>query len=254
VQKLDSIPPPPREPSPHARSLVFGFGGGLGIMLIVGLAFMVIGSLLAVPFNWGVPVDIAIATTGHEQHGRVLSAGVDTSITDNGRHPTVIEFTYSVDGTRYRARSTTLKPAVIAAAQPDESIPIQVSSLNPQWARVAGGTRSDFGYATLFVLIFPAIGLVIAVFAIRAVFQRRRAYRYGDAALAKVVYYGLDRSTRVNGRNPYKVAWEFRVAGELYSGSLSSMKMLALEELGKAEEIAVLYDPTNPKVNTAWIA
>ena len=30
--------------------------------------------------------------------------------------------------------------------------------------------------------------------------------------------------------------------------------ILALEDLGKAEELVVLYDPANPSINTAWVA
>ena len=171
----------------------------------------------------------------------------------NGRNPTLIRFAYTVDGRRYEGESSTLDGTLIGEARPEASIPIQISSVNPQWARVAGSTRSMFGYGGLFVLLFPILGLVLAFFAVRSNRREIRAFVHGEAARAKVVFFGADRSVQINGRNPIRLNWEFRVAESIYSGSLSSMSMLALEDLGKAEEIVVLYDPADPAVNTVWV-
>jgi hypothetical protein len=253
VQSLDSIPPAPREPSPRARELIFRYQGAQKAFLIVGIVFTVVGLAIAVPFNWGVPADLAIAASARAQHARVLSAQVDRSVKINGRNPTVIRFAYSVDGRRYEGESSTLDGALIGRAQPDASIPIQVSSMNPQWARVAGSTRATFGYGALFVLLFPMLGLVLAFFAVRSNRREIRAFVHGEPARARVVFFGADRSVQINGRNPIRLNWEFRVAEQIYAGSLSSMSMLALEDLGKREEIVVLYDPAEPTVNTAWV-
>ena len=110
-----------------------------------------------------------------------------------------------------------------------------------------------FGYGALFVLLFPILGLVLAFFAVRSNRREIRAFVHGEPARAKVVFFGADRSVQINGRNPIRLSWEFRVAESIYSGSLSSMSMLALEDLGKAEEIVVLYDPADPAVNTVWV-
>ena len=110
-----------------------------------------------------------------------------------------------------------------------------------------------FGYGGLFVLLFPVLGLVLAFFAVRSNRREIRAFVHGEPARAKVVFFGPDRSVQINGRNPFRLAWEFRVAERIFSGSLSSMSMLALEDLGKAEEIVVLYDPADPEVNTVWV-
>ncbi|MCA1827580.1 MAG: DUF3592 domain-containing protein [Myxococcales bacterium] len=253
MQSLDSIPPAPREPSPRARELIFRYQGGQKAFLLVGIIFTVVGLALAVPFNWGVPADLAIAASGRTQHARVLSAQVDPSVKINGRHPTVIRFAYSVDGHRYQAQSSTLDGALIGDARPEASIPIEISSVNPAWARVAGSTRSMFGYGALFALLFPVLGLVLAFFAVRSNRREIRAFVHGEPARAKVVFFGADRSVQINGRNRFKLAWEFRVGDRVCSGSLSSMSMLALEDLGKSEEVVVLYDPADPDVNTVWV-
>jgi len=251
---LSAVPPPPREPSPRARELIFRFQGADKVFLLVGVIFTAVGLGLTIPFCWRVPSDLAIAAGGHERHGRVLSREEDRSTTINGRHPVVIRFAYSVAGTRYEAQSSTINREVMRAAAADETIPIQVSGLNPQWARVAGTTRSIFGYFGLLALIFPLLGLLIGGLAVRARRRAIRAFVYGTPATAKVVGFGPDANTRINGRNPFQVSWECRVEERIFSGSLSSMTMLALEDLGKAAELVVLYDPADPSINTAWVA
>ena len=253
MTRLDAIPPAPREPTPRARELIFRYQGAQKGMLLIGVIFTIMGSAFAIPFAWGVPADITIAATGKQQHGRVLGAEVDRSVTSGGKHPTVIRFAYSVDGKRYQSESSTWNDAVAAQARLDASIPIQISSLKPEWARVAGSTRASFGYGALFVLVFPAVGLLLAGLAIRSNRREIRAYVSGEPAKGKVVFYGADTSVRINGRNPFKVAWEFRVAERIYTGSLSSMTMLALEDLGKEQEVVVLFDPADPGVNTVWV-
>jgi hypothetical protein len=253
---IASIPPAPREPSARARETIFRFHGGQTVMLVVGGIFLAIGIALTVPLNWGLPSDVAIAASSRQLHARVISRDLDRSVTINGNHPTEIRFVYTVDGQRYEGRSRTMNTALLRGAQPEASVPIQVSSLNPKWARLPGTTRSLMGWFGLLFLLFPLVGGGIVFTALRAHHREVRAFVEGTPVMAKVVAFGPDYSTRINGRNPFRVRWEFRAGPEqrIYSGSLSSMSMLALEDLGKAEEIVVLYDPVDPSINTAWIA
>ena len=69
-----------------------------------------------------------------------------------------------------------------------------------------------------------------------------------------MVFAGADTSARINGRNPQKVAWEFTVGGEVFSGSISCMQVTLIEDLMTAKEVTVLYDPMDPSVNTVWVA
>jgi hypothetical protein len=250
---LFSIPPPPREPSPRARDLVFRYQGTQKALLLVGAIFAAVGTAMAIPFCWGLPSDLALAAAGRAQHGRVLSAELDRSVRINGRNPTAIQFSYSVDGVKYQGQSSTTDRALAAQARPDDSVPIEVSGLNPRWSRVTGSTRSMLGYAGLFVLIFPLVGFLLVGFAARSNRREIRAFVHGQPVKAKRVFAGLDRSTTINGRNPFRVDWEFRVDGSIYSGSISSMSTLALEDFAKAQELTVLYDPADPSVNTLWV-
>lgn len=251
--RLAAVPPSPRTPSAAARELIFTFQGSQKVFLLVGVIFTLVGLGMLLPFCWQVPSDLAIAFGGHPAEGRVLSAGLDRSVTINGRHPTLVWFTYDQDGRRYEAHSSGLD-ARLRGLGPSDVIPIEVSEVHPSWARLAGTTRSWSGYFGLFILIFPGIGMIMGLAAVRSRRRAVRAFTYGMPAVARVTFFGPDTSTSINGRNPFKVDWEFRATdGKIYFGSLSSMSMLALEPLAQEGEIVVLHDPDDPRVNTVFV-
>lgn len=107
-----------------------------------------------------------------------------------------------------------------------------------------------FGY---FFLLFPLVGLALTVTVVRENQREIHAHRMGVPAMATVVFRGLDMSTSVNDRHPFMIRWELEVAGQKYEGKLSHMEESLLADLGLNGQIVVLYDPTNPKVNTAYI-
>jgi hypothetical protein len=41
--------------------------------------------------------------------------------------------------------------------------------------------------------------------------------------------------------------------GRTFKGSISSLKLPLIEPLMKREELVVLYDPQNPKINTCYV-
>ncbi len=41
--------------------------------------------------------------------------------------------------------------------------------------------------------------------------------------------------------------------GEVFEGSLTSMKLLELEPFERAEQVVVLYDPADPRCNTLYV-
>jgi hypothetical protein len=251
---LISIPPVPREPSPRARRLIFAYAGAQKVLRLVGGIFFVVGVALTIPFGWGIPVDFAIALGHHEVMGTVQEADLNLNITINGRHPTEITFTYQIDDQTFTGQGNTRDRRLIEAAQPGATVPLEVARMNPAWARLRGETYSWTGYFGLFILLFPCIGGTILFFVIRSNRREIRAFRFGVPILARVVFKGRDHSVKINGQSPFEIRWEFRVDGEVYSGSLSSMSLLEMEDLMAQDELPVLYDPDKPQVNTVYIA
>ena len=103
------------------------------------------------------------------------------------------------------------------------------------------------------MLLFPAVGLGLAGAAVRSRRRAVRAFTIGQPALARVTYAGKDASTEINGRNPFKLAWEFEVDGRTYPGDLSTMEKHSLGGLETMKEVVVLYDPAEPGANTLWV-
>jgi hypothetical protein len=251
-RSLLSVPQPPRTPSARARRLIFAYQGGPKVILLVGTTFLAIGSLFAVIFAGQIPSDLAIALSGREASGRVVSAELDLSTRVNGRHPTRVLFTYDFDGREHEAESSGLNARLLALV-PNESVPIEVAAIHPAWARVSGTTRSWTGYLGLLTLLFPLIGGALPVGAVRSRRRAIRAFTLGTPAQARVVFTGLDTTIRMNGRHPFKVVWQFQVDDRTYEGSVSSMDSFLIEPLTRAAELVILYDPANPRVNTVFL-
>jgi hypothetical protein len=243
---IDSVPHPPRTPSPRARTLIFRYQGGQLVLLLVGLIFFGVGSTLTLALDWGLPSDIALSLSGKPDTGRVVSMRKDPNTRVNGVHPTIIKFSY---GDRSDESSTRddeiLQHAIIGA-----DIPIEVAG---SWARVRGTTRSIIGLWGLLILLFPSLGFFLAYLGWKSNRNEIRAFTDGRAVVARVTSVGDDYSVTINGRHPLKMEWAFEVGGSQYSGSISALDRSLFGDLTEQKEVVVLYDPMDPDVNTIWV-
>ncbi|MBI5546253.1 MAG: hypothetical protein HY901_20375, partial [Deltaproteobacteria bacterium] len=124
----------------------------------------------------------------------------------------------------------------------------------PEISRIVGQMHNTFGLFGLLAGIFPLVGATLLGFAIRSNRREIRAFTHGAPALARVVFSGLDRAVKVNGRHPFLVRWTFQAEGGAWTGSISAMDQGRLEGIFDAGEIVVLYLPGAPQVNTVWVA
>ena len=251
---LAHIPPAPRTPSKRARELIYKYQGSQSVVLLVGGFFLCIGIIFAIVFSGGALADLAISLSVRQVTGHVIDAELDRQVTINGRHPTLIRFRFSDDsGVERQGQSSTLD-SNLAESIPGAEVPVEVSRSNLEWARVRGTTYSSFGPWGLLTLLFPGIGALLVFFAVRSNRREIRAFSDGRPILARVMSAGPDRSTKINGRHPMQVSWEFTVSGEVFSGSISCMQVTLIEDLMEKKELAVLYEPTNPAINTVWVS
>ena len=246
---LGDVPPAPRTPSRQARYLVFGYRGSQGVMLIIGVAFLVIGLVVTTALCWGLPVDAAIAFSRQQTVGTILEAELNPHLRINKRRPTLVRFRYEADGTPWEGETNTFK------VRPGQTgtVVIEYSGFNPAWGRLEGDTYSSFGLMGLVALLFPVLGAVIASAAVRSNRREIRAFTHGRPALARVTYRGQDHSTSVNGRHPFLMRWEFHTERGNFQGSITSMKLLDIKAFGDAGEVVVLYDEADPRINTLFV-
>ena len=90
-------------------------------------------------------------------------------------------------------------------------------------------------------------------FAVRSNRREIRAFRDGVPGRGLVTKRAEDTSTTVNGRHPFEIHWEFQVDGVTYKGKLSHMERFKIESAFPEDEVTVLYDPRDPKINTVWL-
>jgi len=248
-----NIPPAPREPSRRARNLIFAYAGVQKYNLTFGIVFLGIGLLLSIPFCWGTPIDGVIALGHQEVQGTILSVQENMDIEILGEHLTTLAYSYRTNDGEFTGKSITQDTALLHATQPGATYPVQVSKVDARWSRLSGTTCSWTGYWGTFTLFFPIIGATIVGFSIRANRRAIRAFRYGQPTWAKVIRRGQHQEASWNDRHPIVIAWEFKVDDVVYMGSLSNMSLLAMDDLMNLDEIPVLYDPSNPAINTVFV-
>jgi hypothetical protein len=253
---LSGIPRAPRQPSRRARKLIFRYTGTQKAILIIGLGFSLFGVALMIPLLWGMPSDFVIACGKREVTGQVLRVG-EASYAVNDVTPARIHYSYEIEGQRRESYSDTFDLAAVLP-RPDDAvqgpIKVEVSVLWPGCSRIVGTRNWTTGPLVLIFLLFPLIGGLMLFFSVRSNRREIRAFIHGVPAVARVVSIGEDTSTTINGRHPLRVAWEFKVGQEAYTGSLSSMVHLDLEEFFDASEVVVLHDPDRPEINTLFVA
>ncbi len=235
-----AIPPPPRKVPSGAVS-----GPADTVLTIIGASFALIGLIASWALLNGLQVDIALDLTGTTVDGEIIDMVENTSVSVNGEHPLTLIYAYEVEGNLLQGRSSTMDWALVGTLEKNPKTKIEYAPWNPKWSRVHGATRNSIGYAGLFILIFPLIGLVmLAVVWIRRA-GRSKLYQSGQGTFASLDSVGLNRSITVNGRHPTIVRWSFDVQGERYEGKWTGFKVGGLDE--ESKKIPVIYNPQNPK-------
>ena len=98
---------------------------------------------------------------------------------------------------------------------------------------------------------FLAAGAWIFLMRYQDAQQIVRVLREGEAARGRIVEIHEDLSVRVNGRNPWKIQYQFQAGGQSFDGSVSTLNQPG-EQLQAGREINVLYFPAAPKWNSIY--
>jgi hypothetical protein len=245
-------PRAPRTPTPFARDLIYAYQGTQSALRTIGGIFLLIGLPVTFFLGGGLPTDFALAATGQPTTATVLATRIVHNVEVNDRHPVEIKYQYDYSEERYEGASYTTHGDIINSATIGATIPVEIFPASPSLSRMKGTTSSQMGYAGVFIFIFPLVGAIMFGWAVRSNRREIRAFRDGVAAKGLVIRRGEDMTTKINGNHPFEVTWEFQVDGTNYKGKLSHMDHKILRRALPDDEVTVLYDPRNPKVNTVW--
>ena len=220
----------------------------------MGSIFALVGITIGFALCRDVPGDLALALAPTNTTGVVTSVSTVSIVKVNRVHPVAFNFTYQVDGQSHDAVSSTLSPP--ATWRPGAAVPVEYFAARPDVARITGTTRTGGGWPTAIIpTVFSVLGITLLFVPLRGYARRRAAFVHGVPALGVVRSFGLDRTVRINGRNPTKLAWTFAdPRGRSFQGAISALEPGVLGERSVGDAIVVLYDPKNPKVNTLWVA
>ncbi|HEX6159301.1 MAG TPA: DUF3592 domain-containing protein, partial [Thermoanaerobaculia bacterium] len=150
-------------------------------------------------------------------------------------------YAFSLAGQRH----TGVSYATGQSATVGEQVEIEYDESDPSFSRIAGMRRGMFGPAVLFVLIFPAVGLLFVFFSTRSGLRRARLLREGQFALGKLVS-SEETNVQINKRPVFELTFEFiSREGQRREAKARTTTPHTLED--EAQE-PLLYDPKQPAI------
>lgn len=106
-------------------------------------------------------------------------------------------------------------------------------------------------FMTLFPLIHFTVGAVLLTAGLRKRAMRREVIAGGAVELGTVTKTGRNRRTRVNGKHPFLIDYDFKIDGTSYSGQRSTLDdRITGNRIG--DRVWVLHDPADPNRNVLW--
>jgi hypothetical protein len=249
VTQPSQVPPPPRQPTPRARQMIFAYQGSQAIERTIGIAFSlaVFPALFA---NYGLPGEVALLIGTASAQGTVTRVALDPGYKINKRVATKVELRFQADKQTWQESFHTIQPGALRAGSP---IPVEYATIYPGFARAQGQSYSFFGFGSLGFLAVPVIGFVLFLKSWLSNRREIRAFVHGVATLGTITERTIDRSSREGRRHPRVIRWAFNVGASTYVGMISHMDHALLDSLLPGPSVVVLYDPRNPSVNTVWI-
>lgn len=248
-----AVPPAPRKPGPFAEVLIHSYQGGQRVQRTIGIVFLVVGVVIVLFIGRGTPTDIALGLWGKPYTAIVAKTERLDNVKVNRRHPTEITYRYEINGTKYEESSYTTDYSILPSMTRGAPVPIQLLTSAPSWSRIQGTTRSQMGLSALFYLLFPLAGAGMFSSAYSANRREIRAFRDGVPTKGRIIKRGWDKHSQTKGQHPFEIIWEFQIDGTTYQGKLSNAHADILNRAFPDEEVTVLYDRRDPKINTVWV-
>jgi hypothetical protein len=149
-------------------------------------------------------------------------------------------YEFEVNGQRYRGVSYRVGGGLLAG----RPVMVEFPPGRPECSRIRGMRRAMFGPAVGLVLIFPAVGLALAVAALIRARRHLRLLARGEAALARLVNKE-ETPYRVNKQPVFKLTFEFTdQRGE------TRQTVVRTEQIARLEDDPyerLFYDPERPE-------
>jgi hypothetical protein len=124
-----------------------------------------------------------------------------------------------------------------------ERVTVEYVPTDPTVSRIQGMRASSSGIFVVFVVIFPLVGLVLALVGMRKGLRARRLMSTGRLALG-TLQHKEPTSTRVNNRVVYRYTFAFEAEG---GGEYETVaKTHRYDRLEDEEKERIVYDPRNP--------
>ena len=208
------------------------FGGKIAVF---GWAFAAFGMGFVLFF-------LPMIDLGWERYDRRAVARVtsveQTSSSENDRYIHRVHYTFADDaGVEHRGESYTMDPPAVLSPHD-----VAYRSGDPSRSRLSGMRRRPFSPFLSFVLVFPIVGLGIALWQLRAGRRNLHLLRHGVETTGKLIRKAPTNVT-VNDVPVMALTFDYEVGGKTYSATMKTLTPAALED---DEREAMLYDPAAP--------
>jgi len=250
ARSLQLDDPPRTVPASAQVAVVFA-----GVTQQIGWIFLLFGLL----FGWLFGLDSEAITAVQFQGEQELTSGAvidvtQTAASENDRPIYGIRYTYTVDGVAHVGVSYSTNGNYADG----QVVTVQYLVEEPKRSRIEGLRVRKFGAFAIFPIIFPLVGLAMALRGVYGGLRARRLLRSGKLAFGTLVNKEAT-NTRINKQTVYKLTFEFTVQPEqkLFGYRQSAMgeaktyqavhKTHRTHALEDEPEEPLLYDPADPR-------
>ena len=232
------VPPNIRKNALRRAPLATALGG------FAFIAFSIPFMVIFVP--WRMADDFRLNARARVTQDAVVDVRSSTNMKENNRRVYRYEFSFTPDGGPHRSGTCYDSRG---SADAGSRVIVEYLASNPAVARIQGCRLSPFGWGTLFVLLFPAVGFTIVYFTLRS--RRRLLALLSDGRFSAGRIESVEATNvRVNRELRYRVTVSFKdAAGQDRTGRYHAYGgdvLLAEKKQAEKAPIGVLYDASDP--------
>ncbi len=225
-------------PAPRSLPVSTRLSNWFNVATQVALAW----TLFSTPFFWlFTPLKTVAALTirgGVEVQGRITSVE-ETGASENDSSVYAVHYAYFAEDGRHEGVGYTTG----SAPSPESRVTVYYDEGNPKRAKADGLRPSMFGLGALFVLIFPAVGVIGLWFCIKWGSRRNRLLSHGEVADGKLVKTE-GTNTTINDRQVMALTFSYKAKDGLPRHAV--IKTTDTKWLTDDTFEQILYDPDHP--------